>query len=330
MLTKIGIIGMGFVGGAVARGFALYADVKFYDNQPERSGNSLEDTCQSDFVFLCLPTPMTDKLGGAADLSILKSVCKTLKEKDLTHPIYILKSTCPIGTTKALAEEFGLKIIHSPEFLTARNANIDFITPSRIVLGGEHCLCEKARPLFENRFPGVNIITMSSDESEAVKYICNAFFAIKVLFFNEAYLGLKGYNLDWEAVMAGVLSDGRIGISHYQVPGHDGKFGYGGTCLLPSAKVALEDGNILSLQQLYELKNQSVAIESTNAECSNIEYKMIKEVTRRDVNEELYVFKTSQGNITCTGDHYFPIYRDEKLIIEQAKNIKESDQFFSK
>ena len=36
--------------------------------------------------------------------------------------------------------------------------------------------------------------------------------------------------LDWENIINGVMSDGRIGISHYQVPGFDGDFGFGGTC----------------------------------------------------------------------------------------------------
>jgi UDPglucose 6-dehydrogenase len=37
-------------------------------------------------------------------------------------------------------------------------------------------------------------------------------------------------NLDWDAVLQGLISDGRIGQSHHQVPGHDGDYGFGGTC----------------------------------------------------------------------------------------------------
>ena len=36
--------------------------------------------------------------------------------------------------------------------------------------------------------------------------------------------------LSWDTILGGVMSDGRIGISHYQVPGHDGDLGFGGTC----------------------------------------------------------------------------------------------------
>lgn len=36
--------------------------------------------------------------------------------------------------------------------------------------------------------------------------------------------------LDWNSIINGVISDKRIGESHYQVPGHDGDKGFGGTC----------------------------------------------------------------------------------------------------
>jgi len=36
--------------------------------------------------------------------------------------------------------------------------------------------------------------------------------------------------LEWDNVMKGVMADGRIGVSHHQVPGHDGQMGFGGTC----------------------------------------------------------------------------------------------------
>ena len=34
----------------------------------------------------------------------------------------------------------------------------------------------------------------------------------------------------WEDAIAGFVRDGRIGHSHLNVPGHDGKYGFGGSC----------------------------------------------------------------------------------------------------
>ena len=63
-----------------------------------------------------------------------------------------------------------------------------------------------------------------------IKYIANCFFATKVSYFNEVKLLCDKMEIDFNKVMEGVLSDGRIGVSHFQAPGHDGKFGFGGTC----------------------------------------------------------------------------------------------------
>ena len=35
---------------------------------------------------------------------------------------------------------------------------------------------------------------------------------------------------NWEDCVEGFALDGRIGHSHLNVPGHDGKFGFGGSC----------------------------------------------------------------------------------------------------
>ena len=55
------------------------------------------------------------------------------------------------------------------------------------------------------------------------------FFATKVSIMNEFKLlpGIK-IGANWEDALRGFVSDGRIEIAHLNVPGHDGKLGYGG------------------------------------------------------------------------------------------------------
>ena len=60
---KIGIVGNGYVGGAVAHGFSPTStgtcEVRVYDVLPERSMDTLYDTVNhSDFIFVSVPTPM--------------------------------------------------------------------------------------------------------------------------------------------------------------------------------------------------------------------------------------------------------------------------------
>ena len=63
---RIGIIGKGFVGSAVAHGFSSQtgcdSDIKIYDKDPSRSINSLDETInESDFIFLSLPIDPSTK-----------------------------------------------------------------------------------------------------------------------------------------------------------------------------------------------------------------------------------------------------------------------------
>ena len=47
---------------------------------------------------------------------------------------------------------------------------------------------------------------------------------------NEMYLMVEKAGLDWDNIMEGFITDGRIGNSHIDVPGHDGDRGFGGKC----------------------------------------------------------------------------------------------------
>ena len=63
-----------------------------------------------------------------------------------------------------------------------------------------------------------------------VKYATNVFFATKISFFNELYKIAEKVGANPTDVIEEVIQDGRIGRSHFMVPGHDGDFGYGGHC----------------------------------------------------------------------------------------------------
>ena len=222
---KVGVIGNGFVGEAISFAFSSATEVFVYDTNPSRSLNSIESVHTCDFVFICVPTPMFED--GSQDLSYVESVFEKATEK----PIYILKSTVLPGTTESLCEQYpSFKIIFSPEFLTERTAKLDMLTQDRIILGGDLSLAEKAKSLFNLRFKTKNIILTDSKTAELVKYMNNTFFATKVSIMNEFKILCDKIGANWEDALTGFVSDGRIGDSHLNVPGHDGKLGYGGTC----------------------------------------------------------------------------------------------------
>jgi len=230
---KIGIIGNGFVGSAILHGFILHVDdVLIYDADPKRSTNTLAEVInESNVIFMCLPTPMFES--GECDLSIIESVLDEIDNLEFNRreKIFVLKSTIVPGTTDKFSQKFpDFSFVFNPEFLTERRARLDFINTARIVLGGSEALTSKVEDLYRVRFPYTKIIKTSTVTAEMIKYMCNCFFATKVSIMNEFKQISDALGANWNDAMDGFISDGRIGNSHIDVPGHDGDLGFGGKC----------------------------------------------------------------------------------------------------
>lgn len=231
MKTSIGIVGMGTVGKAVFKGFSTTHILYGYDINTKLSLCKLEEVVQCDVIFLCLPTP--SKSTGEADTSYIHNALSIITD----HPDYnksatfVLKSTVPIGTTSFLQQKYNINIIHCPEFLSEKTAEIDFLTTTRVIIG-TNIIAEgnKIEKIFKDRFVNIHTIIVSPEESEFIKYCCNSFYATKITFFNEMRLLSDKLNLDWSKIMIGILSSGWIVSKHTDVPGSDGQYGFGGSC----------------------------------------------------------------------------------------------------
>jgi len=225
MKIIIGIIGNGFVGESQAFAFSPTNEIRIYDVDPLKSTHSKEETHESDFIFVCVPTPMD--MGGKQDLSYIERVFEDAKE----GPIYIIKSTVLPGTTEMLQKQYPhLKIIFSPEFLTERTAKLDMLTQARVIFGGNLELTNRVEELFRGRFMNRHFIHTDSKTAEFIKYMNNTFFATKVSLMNEYHRLSQLVGVNWDDALYGFASDGRVGDSHLHVPGPDGKVGFGGTC----------------------------------------------------------------------------------------------------
>lgn len=230
-MARIGILGFGMVGKAIEFSFGLTHNIKIYDPKyPEL--NTLKDVIVQDYIFICVPTPM--QKNGRIDLSILDDVIdKLAKIITIKHqPIIIIKSTIIPGTTKKYQQKYSyLNFVFNPEFLTERNSKLDFINTARIILGGDKKIVDKIeKEIYRPRFEYTPIFKTDTDTAEFIKYFANVFFANKVIYMNIMKKATEKAGIDWDMANSGFLSDQRIGHSHYQVPGHDGDYGFGGSC----------------------------------------------------------------------------------------------------
>ena len=231
MKKTIGIIGFGMVGRAIQHGFAQTTNFRIYDTNPTVSENTFEETIRdSDFIFICVPTP-SDYETGKCDTSIVEETIEKSREYMTPKKILIIKSTIPPGTTRSIQNKIPhLRIVFNPEFLTARTSRLDFINTSRIILGGDNeDLCE-VNKLYRLRFKHTPIFWTDSTTAEMVKYACNCFFATKLSLLNEYYQICEKLGINYDNMIKMFLADGRIGNSHTDMPGHDGDFGFGGLC----------------------------------------------------------------------------------------------------
>lgn len=231
---KIGIFGLGYVGSAVAWTHRNHLVIK-RDPKLEDSSASLDEIKTCDAIYICVPTPMLGN--GHCDDSYLKSVLLELKDYD---KIIICKSTIPPGTYKNLQQQYP-NIVHVPEFLTAANATEDYETSNWVLIGGNEPWINRAEQIIRSstiaatHYHKTDIATAS-----LFKYIANSFLATKVTFMNDMYQLSKGLGINWNEVKVIAKNDLRLGNSHWDVPGPDEKFGYGGACFPKDVSAIIE------------------------------------------------------------------------------------------
>ena len=229
MMTRVGIVGMGFVGSAIANamdhgfgGITAIDPAKGYNN-------TYKDLLDCDGVFVCVPSPQD--ADGTCDTSILEDVLANLA-KLYYQGVVISKCTAPPDAYEQLNILYP-NLVHAPEFLTAANAKADYANGRFAMIGGRVGVYQReAERLIRigQQSLGENVVHCTIGEASLAKYSINSFMSTKVIFMNELYQLAQAMNLNYDNVAAMVKMDHRIGSSHLQVPGPDGNFGFGGAC----------------------------------------------------------------------------------------------------
>lgn len=247
----IGIIGYGIVGQAVGYGFHDY-EIHTYDKFKQTE--SLADVVKkSEFIFVCLPTPIQSDESGI-DLSIINdSVAEITKITDGTDKIIVIKSTVVPGTTAGLAKKYPKSIFcFNPEFLREASFLQDFVTADRVVIGAStDSVFRRLSALYQSVMPTVPIFYTDSTSAEMVKYMANCYLATKVMFANEMYDICQSLGIKYEEVKKMVVADVRIEDTHLDI---SSVRGFGGKCF---------PKDLLALRAMAKNKNVDVSMLDT-------------------------------------------------------------------
>jgi GDP-mannose 6-dehydrogenase len=211
------------------------------------STSAAEVAAESDVSLVCVGTP--SRPNGSLDLDHLvhavETVGRSLADTDHYHVVAIRSTMLP-GTVdrelvpalertsgKQAGRDFGVCV--NPEFLREGDAVRDFEDPAFTLIGE---IDARSGAVMEELYEGIPAPTIRTGlrTAEAVKYVSNAFHALKISFANEIGILLKSMDVDPFAALDIFKRDTRLNISSaYLRPG----FAFGGSCLPKDLRATL-------------------------------------------------------------------------------------------
>ena len=264
-IKKIGIIGHGFVGSAYSR---FLGEENCYVIDPAivedlamayRQIPSLDLKC----IFICVPTPSNKD--GSLDPKIILNVLHRLD--GVYKGVIVIKSTILPDQLETICDSYTdirERLVYYPEFLREAHADIDLLRQEHHIIGGFTNPVDTVIEIMKERYVYKKnyyrkFYRTTIAEARLIKYTINAYLATKITFFNEIYNLSKKYKCDYEVVRSLASYDARVGEGHSQVPGPDGRFGFGGACLPKDLNALLSNIDVeLDLLKQVKAKNDKI------------------------------------------------------------------------
>lgn len=238
----IGIIGYGFVGHAVANGFSK-TDHVICD--PKLNTVTIQDVCDlnPEAIFVCLPTPETDP-----NYDILKTALQTIKDTDYDGIVVVKSTILPHHLD-------GFDVVLNPEFLSRATADYDFVNPPFVLFGGEPNKCIRLEEIY-SRCSTVDLKSVkytSIKTASLAKYTFNSFYATKLTYMNALYDVANEMQVDFDELKSVLkMWPWMMGVSHLDVPGHEGR-GFSGPCLPKDTTALAKEFDVALLHTVLEL-----------------------------------------------------------------------------
>lgn len=234
---KIAIVGYGFVGRSTELLF-FQPGVEILIHDPNL-GRTISDWSGVDYTFICVPTPV-DENGKCLSTTVVDEVVKFVRGKTTRAKRggqIVVRST--LGP-----EQLNSEWIYMPEFLKERTWKEDTLSYHTPVVFGTTVDVSDLCILL----PMKKVYVVTPQEAAVYKLSRNALLATKVMFANHLYDVCEKEECNFDSVIELYMGEGEFGYSHWNVPGPDGKRGFGGKCL---PKDTTHFANLISDQNMF-------------------------------------------------------------------------------
>ncbi len=267
---KIGIIGVGILGGAMKKYYEEnHYEVFCYDKYIDkyRTAESLAKVNEADIVFICVPTPRGPN--NECSVSIVEEAIGYVAAGD--YKIIVIKSTVTPFTTDYLQDKYPhFPILFIPEFLTEKRAYTDFKFPKIQLVGYTRRSESRALGILSILPISCYNKVMPAAAAEMFKYVRNCQLATKNAFFNQIYSLCQATGINYDFIKETAENDPWIGAEHLDI-WRDNKRGFNGKCLPKDSEAFLvwarEKGvDLTILKQAIEFNSKLLASQNIKKE----------------------------------------------------------------
>ena len=226
---RVAVVGLGTVGFPTATHTSRYFDVTGFDisaktaRQARGKGIRAFSRIEGAFDIYIVIVSTLLQAHGMPDPSPVQEVCKEIS-KACTQPLILIESTVPVGTSRAIADEFGLtRIAVCPHRYWSGDPAKHGVVQTRVLGAIDKTTLEHARRFYTRLKVPVHVVS-SLEVAELSKIAENTYRFVQIAFAEYLRMACESSRLSFREVRNACNSKWNVSLL-------DARHGIGGHCL---------------------------------------------------------------------------------------------------